>query len=104
VDNRLVITGRVGRKPETRLSPAGVPLTRFPLLHESERTEAGAKRRVSCSVPVVASGEGLQATVGVLAEGCLVRVTGFLARAGGRSAEYTLVLHAQSVEPLVEVR
>lgn len=98
--NSLVIEGRVVRVPETRSSPAGIPISRFTLEHQSRITEAGMSREVRLRLGVVATGQMLQAVVAALQPDMLVRVEGFLARAGYRSAEHRLVLHAQTIERL----
>lgn len=90
----------VVKRPLTRHSPAGIPLTRFVVEHESRQIEAGMMRQVRCRLQVVAAGEALQAQVSALAEGAKVSLTGFLNRAGYRSDEASLVLHAQSIELL----
>lgn len=94
-----MITGTVAAKPETRFSPAGIPITRFSLRHESLQSEAGMNRKATCIIAVVASGKDLQPGVQRLEQGSTARVTGFLSRAE-RSEEYRLVLHAQSIEPV----
>jgi primosomal replication protein N len=99
VDNRLVLAGTVAKKPETRVTPAGIPITRFSLRHESQQTEAGMNRKAACIIGVVASGRELQSEVQRLGEGSVVRVTGFLTRAE-KTEEYRLVLHAHSIEPI----
>ncbi len=98
--NALVIEGQVIRLPETRHSPAGIPISRFVLEHQSRCDEAGAMREVRLRLGVVAAGRPLQQVVVRLVPGSRIRVEGFLARAGFRSAEHRLVLHAQSMELL----
>lgn len=98
--NALVIEGQVIRPPETRYSPAGIPISRFVLDHQSRCDEAGTMREVRLRLGIVAAGRHLQQAVGRLAPGSWIRVEGFLARAGFRSADHRLVLHAQSVEIL----
>ena len=92
-----MIAGTVVNRPETRTSPAGIPISRFSLRHDSVQTEAGMSRKASCMIAVVASGKGNQSAVQQLEQGSTVRVAGFLTRAE-RSEEYRLVLHAQSIE------
>ncbi len=78
-----------------RHTPAGVPVVEFRLRHESERTEAGAVRRVEAEVEAIAfdtearliAGAPLQSTV---------RVEGFLCAKSRRSRRP--VLHATRVE------
>jgi len=93
-----VMAGLLGDKPETRYSPAGVPITRFTLRHESQQQEAGMQRQVICNIGVIASGEELlKATRGLLG-GEQVRVSGFLSRANNRQGENRLILHAEQIE------
>ncbi|MBI5461732.1 MAG: primosomal replication protein N [Gammaproteobacteria bacterium] len=98
--NVLVIEGLVAQPPETRFSPAGIPLSRFAIEHRSICEEAGLPREVQFRLAVVATGEGLRPCVAALHVGQRIRVQGFLARAGYRSAEHSLVLHAQSIKIL----
>ncbi len=98
--NELVIEGRVVRAAETRYSPAGIPISRFALNHSSNCLEAGMQREIRLRIGVVASGKELQVKVAGLAPDDRVRVKGFLARAGYRSADNRLVLHAQMIELL----
>ncbi|MGM0593885.1 MAG: primosomal replication protein N [Pseudomonadota bacterium] len=100
MENRLTISGVVGHHPDTRYSPAGIPITRFTLKHQSEQIEAGMRRQVVCNIAVVASGETLQRTVQQLQPGEGIRVNGFLARANNRQGENRLILHADSIEQL----
>lgn len=97
-DNRLIIAGTVVRAPETRYSPAGIPISRFALEHQSRQVEAGMPRDAVCRMMVIAAGEALHSTVSVLALGSRVRVSGFLSRADHRTGEDRLVLHAQAID------
>ena len=96
-DNRLIIAGTVVRAPETRYSPAGIPISRFAMEHQSRQLEAGMPREAVCRMTVVAAGESLQSAVCALVPGSRVRVSGFLSRAGHRAGEDRLVLHAQAI-------
>jgi len=98
VDNHLVITGVVARPPETRYSPAGIPITRFPLRHRSQQMEAGEMREATMSVGVVASGKELAAITAKLEQGSAVRIEGFLTRTSHRHESCRLVLRAQRIE------
>jgi primosomal replication protein N len=100
VENRLQIGGIVGSSPETRYSPAGIPIARFTLKHQSLQSEAGMKRQVVCNIGVIASGEFLQPLVKQLQIGEGIRVSGFLARANNRQGEHRLILHAERIERL----
>lgn len=98
MENQLQIAGVVGNSPETRFSPAGIPIARFTLKHQSLQSEAGMQRQVICNIGVVASGEALQQSVQQLQTGEGVRVSGFLARANNRQGENRLILHAEQIE------
>lgn len=98
VENRLQIAGIVGNSPETRYSPAGIPIARFTLKHQSLQSEAGMQRQVICNIGVMASGEALQPLVAQLQAGDGIRVVGFLARANNRQGENRLILHAERIE------
>lgn len=100
MENRLQIAGIVGSDPEVRYSPAGIPIARFTLKHESQQQEAGLTRQVVCNIGVVASGEALQQSVKQLETGSGIRVSGFLARANNRQGEYRLILHADEIARL----
>jgi len=104
VENRLQIEGIVGNSPETRYNPAGIPIARFTLKHQSLQSEAGMTRQVVCSIGVIASGAKLQPLVQQLQIGDGIRVSGFLARANNRQGEHRLILHAEQIERIDSVR
>jgi primosomal replication protein N len=98
--NVLVIEGLVVQPPETRLSPGGIPISRFVIEHLSQCEEAGMSREVRLRLGAVASGKQLQPLIASLRVDSRVRLRGFLARTGYRSEDYRLVLHAQSIHIL----
>jgi primosomal replication protein N len=100
VDNRLVISGALGNTPETRTSPAGIPITRFTLRHESLQQEAGMQRQAICNITVMASGREMLGQTKTLQSGQQIRVSGFLSRANNRQGENRLILHAEQIELL----
>ncbi len=95
--NRLQLAGAVARAPETRLNPAGIPLTRFALDHHSEQEEAGLRRQVQLRITVMATGDELSRRARRLQVGEHVTVTGFLQRTLTRNGQPRLVLHAQQL-------
>jgi primosomal replication protein N len=103
-DNCLMITGWVSTEGKTRCSPAGLPITRFTLEHRSEQVEAGLAREARCRILVLACGEALRQEAENLLPGNRVRVRGFIARANHRHGESRLVLHAERIETLDNVR
>jgi primosomal replication protein N len=100
VENSLTISGTLGNTPETRYSPAGIPITRFTLRHESIQQEAGMQRQAICNIGVIASGAELMNMTGSLLSGQQLRVSGFLSRANNRQGENRLILHAERIETL----
>ena len=100
MDNRLVISGVLGKSPETRYSPAGIPITRFTLRHESTQQEAGMQRQVICNIGVIVSGSELLESTRSLQSGQQLKVSGFLSRANNRQGENRLILHAEQIELL----
>lgn len=97
-ENEVSLSGRIAGALSTRTSPAGIPITRFPLEHESKQTEAGVVRKVRCRITVVASGKALQPQIQQLDEGMQVRVQGFLSYESSRQTESRLVLHIQNID------
>ncbi|MDG4556349.1 MAG: primosomal replication protein N [Candidatus Contendobacter sp.] len=99
-DNCLIIVGQLTGACETRITPAGVPISRFLLEHRSEQREAGLPREARCRIPVVACGDALADIARRLAPDARVRVRGFVSRANHREGEYRLVLHAARIDIL----
>jgi primosomal replication protein N len=93
--NRVTVSGRLIELDALRHTPAGVPVMKFRLQHDSTQTEAGAVRKVSCEIAAVAFER--EATLLAAARlGSDVKVTGFLA-ARSRTSR-SVVLHATEVE------
>ena len=78
-----------------RYTPAGVPVVEFRLKHESERMEAGAKRKVSAEIDAIAF-EAQARLVAGSALGRRLRADGFLCAVSKRSQK--TVLHVTSIE------
>ena len=93
-----MLGGIVASEPQSRTSPAGVPISRFLLRHHSEQLEAGMKRHIECALGVVAAGSELQGVIKRLHQGSEVRVSGYLGSSRSRDNEYRLVLHATGIE------
>ncbi|HDP88649.1 MAG TPA: primosomal replication protein N [Thioalkalivibrio sp.] len=98
--NRLRLDGHLHGGVESRITPAGIPIHRFTLAHESSQVEAGMVREARCQIAVVASGETLAPVAGSLQEGDRVVVEGFISRSSFRDESYRIVLHAQAIELL----
>ena len=89
------MSGRLIELDALRHTPAGLPVMKFRVQHDSTQTEAGAERKVSCEVEAVAFER--EATLLAAAKlGSDVKVTGFLA-ARSRTSK-AIVLHATEIE------
>ena len=78
-----------------RHTPAGIPVVEFRLKHESERAEAGAKRRVNVEIDAVA----FEAQARLLAKSALgrpLKAEGFLCAKSRYSSKP--VLHVTHIE------
>ncbi len=82
-----------------RHTPAGVPVVEFRLRHESERAEAGARRKVNAEIDAVAFEAQallLAAGFGNAALGRALKAEGFLCAKNRRSKKP--VLHVTNIE------
>jgi primosomal replication protein N len=94
-ENRVTVSGRLVELDALRHTPAGMPVLKFRLQHDSTQIEAGAARKVSCEIAAVAFER--EATLLAAAKlGSEVKVSGFLA-ARSRTSK-AIVLHATQVE------
>jgi primosomal replication protein N len=100
--NRLEISGVITELKALRYTPAGVPVVEFRLKHESERAEAGARRKVDAEIDAVAfeaQARLLAAGIGGNAPRALgqpLKVEGFLCAKNRRSRKP--VLHVTNIE------
>ena len=91
----MTVSGRLIELDALRHTPAGIPVMKFRLQHDSKQMESGAERKVSCEIAAVAFER--EATLLAAAKlGSDVKVTGFLA-AKSRTSR-SVVLHATGVE------
>ena len=93
--NRVEISGVITELKALRHTPAGVPVVEFRLRHESERAEAGAKRKVNAEIDAVA----FEAQARLLAASALgrpLKAEGFLCAKNRRSKKP--VLHVTNIE------
>ncbi|HEY0907275.1 MAG TPA: primosomal replication protein N [Methylophilus sp.] len=91
--NTLVLTATVQAIEPLRYTPAGLPLLRLQLQHDSEQSEAGLNRKVSCQMPAVLIGEKARLP---LQSGDQLKVKGFLAQRSAKSTQ--VVLHIQELQ------
>jgi primosomal replication protein N len=93
--NRVVLGGKIVELEPLRHTPAGVPVLKFKLSHDSEQKEAGSERSVNCEVNAVAF-EREAKLLAAAHLGSAVTVTGFLAARSRTSRQP--VLHATHIE------
>jgi len=93
--NRIELSGVISRLQALRHTPAGIPVVEFRLKHESEREEAGGRRKVNAEIDAVA----FEAQARLLAASALgrpLRAEGFLCAKNRRSSKP--VLHVTNIE------
>ncbi len=95
VPNRVEIHGRLIELDALRHTPAGIPVLKFSLGHESTQMEAGVPRKVSCEIEGIAFDREarLLATASL---GLGLTLHGFMDRKSRNSNR--LVLHATQIE------
>ncbi|KLN97930.1 primosomal replication protein N [Moellerella wisconsensis] len=96
--NRLVLTGTVCKALLRKVSPSGIPHCQFVIEHRSQQEEAGLYRQAWCRMPIVASGQDIQALTHSITVGCRVTVSGFISCHQGRNGLNKIVLHAEQIE------
>ena len=83
----MELTGWLVEAAELRHSPAGVPIARGLIEHESQQTEAGASRSIRFRVGVSAAGTPLAERLTDLPAGASLRVCGYMRRSRQRTPE-----------------
>jgi len=94
-ENSVILRGRLIEMDALRYTPAGVPIVKFRIAHESSQNEAGSARKVDCEV----SGVAFETEAKLLASaplGSEMSITGFLDRKGKTSQQ--IVLHATAID------
>ena len=92
MDNRLVIGGEIANLEPLRYSPAGIPIARATLKHQSKQSG----QLMQCELTVAAQGETAKRLAG-LKPGSQVTATGSITRAGSNS-RYLLMWIEQLIE------
>jgi primosomal replication protein N len=95
--NRLTIDATLAKCSDLRYTPAGIPAFECVLKHASTQREAGGNRKVDCEIAAIAFGE-MAIALARLADGSLLRCSGFLARR--YRTGITLLLHVNEFETL----
>lgn len=95
--NKVVISGVVAKLYEVRLTPAGIPITRFVLDHQSEQSEADLKRSIRCQVFIIASGNKLRSVLKGLDVGQQMTVEGYLSQTSFKGGNRQLCVNAEII-------
>ena len=82
---------------DTRHTPAGIPITRFVLEHQSEQSEADLKRNIRCQVFIVASGKKLRNQTRDLSAGQAITVEGYLNQISFKGTNPQLCVNAEKI-------
>jgi len=82
---------------DTRHTPAGIPITRFVLEHQSEQSEADLKRNIRCQVFIVASGKKLRNQTRDLSAGQTITVEGYLNQISFQGTNPQLCVNAEKI-------
>lgn len=93
--NRVRISGALTALKALRHTPAGIPVVEFRLRHESERIEAGGKRKVQAEIEAIAFAALARLLAGI-EPGRGLTAEGFLAARSRRSLRP--VLHVTNIE------
>lgn len=80
MDNRLILGGEIVNLEPLRYSPAGIPIARATLKHQSRQSG----QLMQCELTVAAQGENAKRLAGLQA-GSRVKATGSITRAGANS-------------------
>ena len=82
---------------EVRHTPAGIPIARFVLEHQSQQKEAGLTRNIFCRVLIIVSGGELNKTYKRLAVDEPVTVEGYLNQISFQGTDRKLCVNAESI-------
>jgi primosomal replication protein N len=93
-----LINGLLAKVYETRHSPAGIPITRFILEHQSVKTEAGLKRKIYCKVLIIIAGTALHQVLNRLSVGQEITVEGYLNQVSYQGQNPKLCVNAEVIK------
>jgi primosomal replication protein N len=93
--NHMEVSGRLVELDALRFTPAGIPVVKFRLEHQSEQVEAGVAKKVSCEFEGLAVEENAR-LLSAANLGMTLRLRGFMDRKSRNSQR--LVLHTTHIE------
>lgn len=95
--NKVIVGGVVVKLYEVRHTPAGIPITRFVLEHQSEQSEADLKRNIRCQVFIIVSGKNLHRILKNLEVGQQITVEGYLNQISFKGSNPQLCVNAEII-------
>jgi len=98
LENHLLIEGELAESDALRFSPAGIPILRFRIRHQSRQREAGSVLETGFELEVMAF-DAQARLLATTALGTMLKIRGFLDRKtrSGRA----IVMHAREIEFVV---
>jgi len=93
-----MISGLLAKVYETRYSPAGIPITRFILDHQSAQLEAGLNRNIRCKALVIIAGTTLHQVLAKLDVGQQISVEGYLSQVSYQGQNPKLCVNAAVIK------
>ncbi len=101
--NQVELTGVLVDTATLRHSPAGVPIARGLLEHESAQVEAGSERWVRFRVGLRAAGSPQAEALEAMPSGSRIKIAGILLRSRQRSPEVDpIIISIRRIERLTE--
>lgn len=98
LENRVSISGLLAKVYDTRYSPAGIPITRFILEHQSAQSEAGLNRKIYCKVLIIVAGNTMHENLNRLNVGDQILVEGYLNQVSYQGQNPKLCVNAEAIK------
>jgi len=104
VSNRVELSGWLVDAPTMRHSPAGIPITRALLEHESRQVEAGRERWIRFRVGLRATGSPIAELLADIQPSTQLNISGVLLRSRQRNADADpIIISVSRIEPLTHI-
>jgi len=98
LENRVLISGLLAKVYDTRHSPAGIPITRFILEHQSAQIEAGLKRNIYCKALIIVAGNVLHENLNRFKIGDQISIEGYLNQVSYQGQNPKLCVNAEVIK------
>lgn len=97
IKNKIILSGKVCKNPDRKLSPYGIAHCQFIIEHKSKQIEANLFRQAWCKIIVMISGNNHEAINYDLTIGTELIVQGFINTHKARYGFNKIVLHAEKI-------